>query len=471
MDGSGEQAVWVLGGSPLSEVEAPSLNKAERAPIGLRVYVLSVAFVALGFGLIFWLKGSPLRPLEALFFWTLYAFAHWPPVEMPVAGPRSAGATKGRPPTLSAGFLVLMTVAFASTPATAALVGLLSPIAPHNWRGGLRTTFNGAQGALYTGAAAMVFHGIKSSEQGLGLLAALAAAALAALVAISLNTALVAGAMSLERKWSFGKSWRALAWPAPHSLAFALAALLVATLYANSGFLAAIFLVTPLVVLRHIRRGRSLIDEAQENTLRAFVRAVELKDPYTSRHSERVASIAVEIHRYTGASDEALRLRFFGALLHDIGKIAVPGRILVKPARLTEEEYESVKRHPVVGAGVTDDVEFLACLRDEILFHHERLDGLGYPFGLEGEAIPMSARILAVADTFEALTSDRPYRAALTFSEALMEMRRNVGSQLDPGVFSVLEELLGKGQVFPVLGTGADDRSAQVVGSPGAKQA
>lgn len=437
------------------------MKKAKQVSFALRIYVFAVACAALSFASLLWLKDVQLRPLEALFFWALYALAHWPPVEMPVAGPRPTPASRGRPPTLSAGFLVLMTVAFASTPATATLVGLLSPIAPRNWRGPLRTAFNSAQGGLYTGAASVAFHGLRSSDVGIGMLDPLVAALLAALVAISLNTALVSGAISLERGWGFGRSWRALAWPAPHSLAFALAALLVATLYSDSGFLAALFLITPLVALRHIRRGRSLIDEAQENTLRAFVRAVELKDPYTSRHSERVAAIAVEIHKMMGASDKYLRRRFFGALLHDIGKIAVPGSVLGKPGKLTPEEYEQVKRHPMVGAQVAEGVEFLGALKDEILYHHERLDGLGYPHGLRGDSIPLAAKVLAVADTFEALTSNRPYRSALTFSEALDEMRRSVGTQLDGHAFNVLERLLIEGHVFPVLASPSEDWSAQ----------
>src|SRR5439155_14716731 len=112
---------------------------------------------------------------------------------------------------------------------------------------------------------------------------------------------------------------------------------------------AVIFILGPLLVLRGARQGKVELDNAQDRTLRAFVRAVELKDPYTSRHSERVAAIAVEIHRALGAREHDLERRYYGALLHDIGKIAVSGRILTKAGRLTTEEYEEVQRHPGTG--------------------------------------------------------------------------------------------------------------------------
>jgi HD-GYP domain-containing protein (c-di-GMP phosphodiesterase class II) len=272
-----------------------------------------------------------------------------------------------------------------------------------------------------------------------------------ALVAILLNTTLVAGVVGLERGRSLLSVWRELAWPTIGSLPFGFAALFVAVLYGQWGPVAAVFILAPLFVLRRARHGKVELEAARERTLRAFVSAVELKDPYTSRHSERVAAIALEIHRALGKREEFLQRRYYGALLHDIGKVGVSGRILGKPGRLTSSEYEVIQRHPGTGAFVVGGVSFLQDLVPEILHHHERIDGRGYPSALADEEIPFEARVLAVADTFEALTSDRPYRNALSHQQALVEIRASAGSQLDPVPVEALTRLIKSGHMFPAL--------------------
>jgi HD-GYP domain-containing protein (c-di-GMP phosphodiesterase class II) len=152
-----------------------------------------------------------------------------------------------------------------------------------------------------------------------------------------------------------------------------------------------------------------------------------------------------------GATDEELEKRYYGALLHDIGKVAVSARILMKPSRLTAAEFEVVQRHPGTSGFVVGAVSFLKEVVPEILYHHERIDGAGYPCGLVGDEIPFEARVLAVADTFEALTSDRPYRRGLTQTQALAEVRRSVGSQLDERPVDALTNLVESGHTFEVL--------------------
>jgi HD-GYP domain-containing protein (c-di-GMP phosphodiesterase class II) len=257
--------------------------------------------------------------------------------------------------------------------------------------------------------------------------------------------------MALERSRGVFDVLREMAWPTVANLPFGLVALLVAILYQQGGIAAAGFILAPLFVLRGARQGKVELDRAQERTLRAFVRAVELKDPYTSRHSERVATITVELHRALGAREERLERRYYGALMHDIGKVGVASHILTKPGRLTPEEFETIQRHPGTSAFVVGGVRFLQDLVPEVLHHHERMDGRGYPSGLAGDQIPFEARVLAVADTFEALTSDRPYRNALTHLEALREIERSSGSQLDPIPVRALRDLLREGHIFPAL--------------------
>ncbi len=165
--------------------------------------------------------------------------------------------------------------------------------------------------------------------------------------------------------------------------------------------------------------------------IRALAAALDARDPYTAGHSERVSALSVLIGRemHLGNSDlDVLRL---GALLHDIGKIGLSDEVLRKPGSLTAEEYEQIKRHPALGARILRQVPFLAPHLPIVELHHERPDGRGYPFGLRGEDIPLAARIVHVADAYDAMTSARAYRPARARAEAVSELQRNTGTQFD----------------------------------------
>ncbi len=182
------------------------------------------------------------------------------------------------------------------------------------------------------------------------------------------------------------------------------------------------------------------------STVRALARAIEVKDPYTYGHSERVTDYAVVIAREMGIDDWDMRNIKYAAALHDIGKLGIAGQILNKPGALTEEEFLHVKTHPQMGDSIMEPVSFLREPREIILHHHERFDGNGYPDGLKGEEIPLGARILAVADSFEAMMSDRPYRKALDLHHAITEIRTNSGTQFDPEVVQAFVRALEKGE-------------------------
>lgn len=180
-----------------------------------------------------------------------------------------------------------------------------------------------------------------------------------------------------------------------------------------------------------------------EGVLVALVRVLEARDPYTAYHSERVAQIAWDLGRRFRLSERDLEHLKRAALLHDIGKIGVPERVLLKQGPLTEEEYRTMQEHTRIGEEVLAPLEgHLGPVVEAVLHHHERWDGEGYPGGLVGPEIPLLARILAVADMYEALTSHRPYRKALTPEEALAVLRKEAGKKLDPLVVRALEELL-----------------------------
>lgn len=165
--------------------------------------------------------------------------------------------------------------------------------------------------------------------------------------------------------------------------------------------------------------------------IRALAAALDARDPYTAGHSERVSALSVLIGREMRLGDSDLDVLRLGALLHDIGKIGLADDVLRKPSSLTVEEFEQIKRHPALGARILRQVPFLAPHLPIVELHHERPDGRGYPFGLRGEDIPLAARIVHVADAYDAMTSARAYRPARARAEAVSELERNAGTQFD----------------------------------------
>lgn len=177
-------------------------------------------------------------------------------------------------------------------------------------------------------------------------------------------------------------------------------------------------------------------------SLLGLANALEAKDPYTRGHSERVALIARRIAIEAGLGRGAADTIAQAGLLHDLGKIGVPEGILRKPGPLSDDEWEIMRRHPVTGAQIVAPLEFFDDGAVIVRHHHERLDGSGYPDGLSGELIPLGARVVAVADVYDALTSDRPYRARLSHGEALERLLAAAGRTLDEGLTVVCVEVL-----------------------------
>jgi HD-GYP domain-containing protein (c-di-GMP phosphodiesterase class II) len=176
-------------------------------------------------------------------------------------------------------------------------------------------------------------------------------------------------------------------------------------------------------------------------TVRALSNAVEARDAYTGKHAERVTAYGVALARRAGLDLAGSPEIEFGFLLHDVGKVAIPDAILFKPDRLTVEEYAMIARHPVIGAEILKDVAFLGEGLQVVRHHHERWDGAGYPDRLAGTAIPLAARVFAVADTLDALTTDRPYRRATTWTRARQIIVAESGAQFDPAVVDAYNEI------------------------------
>lgn len=193
------------------------------------------------------------------------------------------------------------------------------------------------------------------------------------------------------------------------------------------------------------------LEQSYHDTLIVLSNAIEMRDHYTVGHTWRVTRFAIEIGRKLGWDKEKLHECEMGGILHDVGKIAVDDEILRKPGGLTPEEFGKMQIHPQRGARLMQDVEHLVPLIPYALYHHERWDGKGYPYGLAGEEIPVEGRVVAVADTYDAMTSNRPYRKGLDPKVAIEEIRKKSGTQFDPQCVAAFEACYEDGAIHKVL--------------------
>jgi putative nucleotidyltransferase with HDIG domain len=184
------------------------------------------------------------------------------------------------------------------------------------------------------------------------------------------------------------------------------------------------------------------IQKGYFSMVQSLIVAVESKDIYTKGHSERVTQYSLLIAEQLGMNMDQLEIIQQAAVLHDIGKITIELSILNKPSSLEVDEYDKIKDHPLTGYRILEPIDFNNKIKMCILQHHERIDGLGYPNGFNGEEILLEARVLAAADAFDAMTSQRPYRKPMSIQEALLEMKRCSGTQFDPDVVKVLEKVI-----------------------------
>lgn len=204
------------------------------------------------------------------------------------------------------------------------------------------------------------------------------------------------------------------------------------------------------IQLGTLLENRSLVAENQAlflDIVKTFINIIEEKDKYTYGHSERVTAISIVIAEELGWSAKEIEEIRISALLHDIGKVTVPEDILNKHGKLTEEEFDMIKRHPMSGRNFVKHMKKLDKTLDGIQYHHERYDGKGYPEGLSGADIPLIARVIAVADAYDAMTSDRSYRKSLGEKYAMEELSRNVGIQFDPVVVDAFLQAMKKGKI------------------------
>jgi hypothetical protein len=312
-----------------------------------------------------------------------------------------------------------------------------------------KAIFDAANFALAGAAASLIFEAL----EGWRLLAACLAGAVFAVI----NNGLLCVAMSFAEQTPISKIWfERFHWARFHFALFGPVALAATVAYEQVGTAGLVAFTLPpalmiLSVRQYLERTAAAVEEAREanlnlrrahkDTIAALSRSMEAKDTYTGGHTERVSAVSVGLARRLGYRDEELEAIEIGALLHDIGKIGVPGHVLRKNGPLTDDEWELVKKHPLISDYILSELDLHPFVRQCARSSHERIDGAGYPEGLSGEEIPLPARIVFVADALDALTSTRPYRPARPMLAALAEIREHAGTQFCPRVVKALEEL------------------------------
>jgi hypothetical protein len=217
-------------------------------------------------------------------------------------------------------------------------------------------------------------------------------------------------------------------------LGYASLGLVIAALWTVMGPFAAALVLVPLFVARWAMGQFAEQQRAYAATMAALCQAVETKDYYTRGHSERVSRGSGMIARQIGMHSDRVEAIMFAGMLHDVGKLGVPTKVLQKTGPLTEEEYAAIQLHPMRGLEIVREIGFLNEALAGIMHHHEKIDGTGYPMGFAGDEIPEFARVIAVADAFDSMTSTRSYRAARRMSEAIVELRKGAGTQFDPAL-------------------------------------
>ncbi len=199
--------------------------------------------------------------------------------------------------------------------------------------------------------------------------------------------------------------------------------------------------ITRLNRYRKLHDANQRVVEAYDSTLSAWVRLLDMRDHETAGHSERVTAATVDLARAVGMSDDQIVHVRRGALLHDIGKLGVPDHILQKPGPLSQDEWVVMKRHPALARELMQEISYLRPAMDIPSYHHERFNGAGYPYGLSGEAIPISARLFAVVDVWDALTNPRPYKQAWPREKAIAQLHADAGTHFDPMAVRLFLEL------------------------------
>jgi putative nucleotidyltransferase with HDIG domain len=295
-----------------------------------------------------------------------------------------------------------------------------------------KTLFNAANIALSSGFAGLTYVYLGGVPGTIDLKSTAYAVVASILVCLLVNAIIISILMHyLDGSNIFNNFFGDLPWTIKDYFSVAPLGILMAVAYISYGVMAVLLFFIPLLYARYSFKLYFDMKQIYIDTVKSLSQAVEAKDPYTNGHSMRVGRYSCKLAERLGLSKKRIENLRIAAILHDIGKIGIEEGILNKPGRLSDEEYDRIKQHPEIGVKIITDINFLADAAKIIISHHERYDGTGYPAGRKVGEILLESQILSLADVFDALTSERPYRSAMTVEEALEIIENGKGSQFD----------------------------------------
>ncbi len=334
---------------------------------------------------------------------------------------------------VSVSFAVIFASILIFEPLVAVIISVLGDLLSlRKGRNLIQYLFNAAQFTLSVGAAALAFRLLRPGQLNFTFYY-LVAALVPLLLCFLLNSFFITLIIAFTRFEQPSSVWLTnIKGLAPSFISMAPLGLIIALIYQNIGIWGIILFFIPMLIARQSFISYMDMRQTFRDTIQSLSAAIDAKDPYTKGHSSRVAAYATALAHEMGWPAEKVEILQYVALIHDLGKVAVPETILKKEGKLTADEFAQMREHSLIGANIIKEIKFLPGGADIIKHHHERWDGKGYPDGLEGELIPEGARILAVADAFDAMTSDRSYRKALGFIAAVQEIKECARSQFDP---------------------------------------
>lgn len=362
---------------------------------------------------------------------------------------------------------VLFAAAIILGPAKGAWIGAFFSITGRELMGKVKwpsILFNRAQYAIIAWVSATLFHVLGGSIAHLTIGRTSFPLAASAFVAFFLNLLLVAIAIALRQDRGLPEVWRVyMKWMVPSFWLMLPIAYLMAAVYHVSGPWPELLFLVPLAGMRWIMSLIKALRNMYNNGVRIILAGLDAKDPYTYGHSMRVGHYAMLLARYMKLPEDVVEQVRHAGMLHDVGKIGTPDHILNKPGRLSSDETLVMQRHPIIGSAMLTQVQLAGCARNWVLHHHERWDGNGYPDNLRGEEIAIEARIVSVVDAYDAMTSDRPYRRAMSHEAALKEIADASGSQFDPFVVEKFIQLSEQVNLVATEGSGHGwDRSPNI---------
>lgn len=406
-------------------------------PLIIKIYVAVIVFLSLLF-LLFNIPSGELWPWPLLFFIILHLILE----QLDIPLPRGNG-------TVSVSFATHLATIILFGPAAAAWASFTTILEIRLFKTFHRTLFNAAQLAISTGLAGYVYIYAGGTVGQLNLPRDFVPLLACILTYFLINATLVMIVISFSQGMSLAGVWLTnMRWAAPNFIAISPLGVLFVAVFNNMGYSGVLLLIIPLTVARHTFHMYNDMRNQYLSTIKALTKAIDAKDHYTHGHSERVARYTVMIGNELRLSEDFLEQLEYLALMHDIGKIAIPEHILNKPSKLSDEEFNIVRNHAAVGAEIISNIKFIGEHADIVRHHHERIDGRGYPDGLKGDQLSLGAKIVGVADSFDAMTSTRVYRTPLTLQEAVEELQCCCDSQFCQEVVSAfIKALQRRGEI------------------------